>query len=119
MREQIGFDEFDDGRMDAEDKAREAEKRRAGALAMQAALDAETLVGNPAFVRYFFTVLARAGIYRAAFHAQQGRQDYEAGRRALGIELLDELLRIDPQMAIALSVEQAKLEKKVNDAPGT
>lgn len=99
-------------------EAREAEllrqKRRAGVLRAQSEEDIANLVVRPEFIRYFFTVLARAGIYSGAFHAQEGRQHFEAGRRALGIELLDELVRADPQAPIRLSMEQAKLEETVN-----
>lgn len=99
-------------------EAREAEllrqKRRAGIIKAQAEEDIGNLIGRPEFIRYFFTVLARAGIYSGAFHAQEGRQHFEAGRRALGIELLDELVRADPQAPIRLSMEQAKLEETIH-----
>jgi hypothetical protein len=115
MRERIDYSELDPDEIEAREKAAQAAHRRKSTIAMQASLDAEELMKHPAFRRWFFTVLAKAGIYRAAFHPQEGAQHYDAGRRGLGIELLDELLRIDPQFAIDLSVEQAKLEEKVND----
>lgn len=108
--------EMDPDAIEAAQKRVEADKRRANTLARQAALDAKVLIGNPAFKRWFFTVAARAGIYSAVRHAHHDDYPFEAGRRALGLELLSELVGIDPQFPIDLAVEQSKLEEKVRDS---
>lgn len=108
------YEELDPQRAEEREKALLRQKRRAGIIKAQAQQDVENLASKPEFIRYFFTVLSRAGIYHAVFHAHEGRTQFEAGRRALGIELLDELLRVDPQLPIRLAVEQAKLEDEVN-----
>lgn len=93
-----------------------AQKRRNSALKMQSDVDLRALMTLPHFRRYMFTVLAKAGIYRAAFHPHEGALQYSEGRRGLGIELLDDLLREDADFALDMTREQAKLEQKVNDA---
>ena len=108
--------EFDPDEVAARKKVHDAQKRRAFALATQAALDAKALIVLPAFRRWFFTVQARSGMYAAVRHAHHDDYPFEAGRRALGLELLSELVGIDPQFPIDLAVEQSKLEEKVRDS---
>lgn len=108
--------ELDPDEVEAAQKRVAAQKRRGETLARQAQLDAKVLIQNPAFKRWFFTVAARAGIYSAVRHAQHDDYPFEAGRRALGLELLSELVGIDPQFPIDLAVEQSKLEEKVRDS---
>lgn len=108
--------ELDPDEVEAAQKRVAAQKRRGEALASRAKLDATVLIQNPAFKRWFFTVAARAGIYSAVRHAQHDDYPFEAGRRALGLELLSELVGIDPQFPIDLAVEQSKLEEKVRDS---
>jgi len=113
------YDELDPERQQQVRRAALADNRRRAALAMQAQLDLKTLMQLPHFRRFMFTVLAKSGMYRAAFHPHEGALQYSEGRRGLGIELLDDMLRIDPQIALDMTREQAKLETKVNDAPQT
>lgn len=94
----------------------EADKRRQGALRMQAELDLKHLMTLPPFRRFMFTVLARSGMYQAAFHPHDGALREANGRRGLGIELLNEMLRVDPEFALDMTREQAKLERKVHEA---
>jgi len=108
--------DLDPDEVEAAQKRVAAQKRRGETLARQAALDAKVLIQNPAFKRWFFTVAARAGIYSAVRHAHHDDYPFEAGRRALGLELLSELVGIDPQFPIDLAVEQSKLEEKVRDS---
>lgn len=115
MAEHIDYGDLDPERAEAARLEQERAVRWRRTLAAQAEVDAEWLMKQAAFRRWFFTVLGKAGIYQAAFHPHQGAEHYAAGRRGLGIELLNDLLRIDPKIAIDLSVEQAKLEEKVND----
>lgn len=109
------FDELDPDKIEAAKKANERAGRRAKALQSQRTLDLAELMKSASFRRFIFTVLGAAGIYSGVRHAQHTDYAFDAGRRALGLELLSECLEIDPDFAIDLSVEQAKLEKKVND----
>lgn len=111
----LGLAELDPVEIERAQRADQAERRRAAALEQQAKADALKLMPDAAFRRYIFTVLARAGIYTAVRHAQSDDYAFDAGRRALGLELLNELLGIDPQFVIDLSVEQAKLQQRVDD----
>lgn len=113
---QKSYDELDPEHQEQVRRAALADKRRMAALGMQAQLDLKTLMTLPYFRRFMFTVLAKAGMYRAAFHPHEGALQYSEGRRGLGIELLNDMLRIDPQIALDMTREQAKLEMKVNDA---
>lgn len=100
------------------EEARQADlkrKRRVALLAAQGRKDQAELMKLPAFRRFMFTVLARGGIYAAVRHAQDRDYAYDAGRRALALELLSESLAVRPEFAIDLSVEQAKLEESVKD----
>lgn len=109
------LEEFDP---DFIEEAREADlkrKRRVGLLNAQGRKDQAELMKLPAFRRFLFTVLARGGIYAAIRHAQEADYAYDAGRRALALELLNESLAIRPEFAIELSMEQAKLEESVKD----
>ncbi len=110
-------DELDPDLSEAAEAERLREKRRAGALAMQAAQDLENLISKPEFIRWFFTVLDKAGMHRAAFLPHEGATQYAAGRRGLGVELYSDILRINPQFPIALAVEQAKVEEALRDRP--
>ena len=112
---QRAYDELDPERQEQVQKQATADKRRRAALQMQSELDLKHLMTLGVFRRFMFTVLARSGMYQAAFHPHDGALQYSEGRRGLGIELLNELLRIDPQFALDMTREQAKLETKVND----
>ena len=96
-------------RLKAQDKAR----RRARMMEAQARKDLAELLKLPSFRRYFFTIQGRAGMGMATRHAHDRDYAYDAGRRALGLELTDEALVIDPGFAIDLAVERAKLEESV------
>ncbi len=109
--------ETDPDVIEAQAEARDKLKRRTGLLRSQSERDARELMVIPAFRRYAFTVLSRGGIYAASRHALDGDYAYDAGRRALALELLNELLGIDPQFVIDLSVEQAKLEDSLKNDP--
>lgn len=108
--------DLDPDEVERREKAVAADRRRAAALEQQAQADLVKLTKDPAFRRYLFTVLARSGIYVAVRHAQSDDYAFEAGRRALGLELLNETLGVDPQFVVDLSVEQAKLQQKVRDS---
>lgn len=108
--------ELDPDAVEAAQKRVAADKRRQNALTTGAALDRKKLMQDAAFRRYIFTVLAKAGIYTAVRHAHASDYALDAGRRALGLELLSELIGDDPQFPIDLAVEQSKLEEKVRDS---
>ena len=110
------LDELDPSLIEQRRKGELADKRRRGALKMQSQVDLKALMQLPHFRRYMFTVLAKAGIYDAAFHPHEASLREASGRRGLGIELLNDLLREDAEFALDLTREQAKLEQKVNDA---
>lgn len=114
MGERIDYGDLDPRRQDEDEKARNRAKRRAGALDMQRETDLVNLIANPAFIRWFFTTLDKAGIYQAAFLPHEGATQYAAGRRGLGVELLSDALRLDPQFSIRIAMEQAKLEETLN-----
>lgn len=92
-------------------------KRRAGLIRSQGERDQRELMKSDAFRRFMFTVLAKSGMYAATRHAQDRDYAYDAGRRALGLELLNDALGIDPKFAIDLSMEQAKLEEHIARVP--
>lgn len=96
------YDEIDPDHVENQRKEAERLKRWRATLKAQADADAETLARNANFVRWLYTVLERSGIYSSPCHAQQGSQYYDAGRRALGLEILDDLVKHDPSILIAV-----------------
>lgn len=113
MAEHDPYADLDPALVEAQRKHDLAERRRQAALDMQEALDRKELMKLPHFRRYMFAVLAKSGMYRAAFHPHDGALQYSEGRRGLGIELLNDLLGDDPQFALDMTREQAKLIVKV------
>lgn len=113
---QQAYDELDPEKQEQVRKDHLRDKRRQAALKMQSDLDLKHLMTLAPFRRFMFTVLARSGMYQAAFHPHDGALREANGRRGLGIELLNDLLRQDPEFALDMTREQAKLEQKVNDA---
>lgn len=109
------YDDLDPRRQEEVEKAENVQRAREGAMRMQSEVDLAFLVGNPHFRRWFWTVLEKGGIYRAAFLAHDGAAQYENGRRALALQLLDEALGVEPKFRIDLSVEQAKLEESLRE----
>lgn len=109
------YDELDPRKSDEAEEQANIQKARDGAMRMQGEVDLSALSKNPHFKRWFWTVLEKGGIYRAAFLAHDGAAQYENGRRALALQLLDDVLRVDPQFRIDLSVEQAKLEESLRE----
>lgn len=107
------YDELDEDKVAQAEAKAVRENRRAKLIAAQSIADAKALMQDSAFRRYMFTVLSKSGMYHATRHAHDGDYAYDAGRRALGLELLNDLLGIDPKFTIDLSVEQAKLEEIV------
>lgn len=119
MSDEIDYSELDPDTIEARRREDLRNKRRRGALAEQAKVDEKHLMKDPAFRRWFFTVLGKAGIYQAAFLPQEGAAHYDAGRRGLGLELFNGLLAHDAKFAIDIAMEQAKLEEKLNEHPAT
>lgn len=108
--------QLDPETIEAEKDRLDRMKRRFGLLRSTADRDLEELMKLPSFRRYCFTILSRSGIGLATRHAQDRDYAYDAGRRALGLELQEEWHRARPGFAVDLAVEQAKLEEAVNAA---
>lgn len=108
------YDDLNPVLSEQRERDRKREKRREATMKALAQHDAEALSANPQFIRWLFTVLERAGIWRSECHAHDGSQYYDAGRRALGLELLTDLENCDPNVQIALMVERRKTLEKIN-----
>lgn len=106
--------ELDPDKVEAARLAHDRMKRRMGLLISQEQQDLAWLMKQPQFQRYCYTILTKAGMGLATRHAHDRDYAYDAGRRALGLELQDGWMRENPDFAISLSVEQAKLEEAVN-----
>lgn len=103
------WNSLDPDRIEAERREAERVRRWKATLAAQARNDVSDLVRDKQFIRYIFTVLEAAGIWDSTCHAQSGAQYFDAGRRALGLEILDGLTAVDPHILVALPLERLKL----------
>ena len=110
------WDQLDPDRIEAEEKADQKQKRWRNTLEAQMRNDIRDLVRDPQFTRFMFTVLERAGIWNATCHAQTGAQYFDAGRRALGLEILDVLAATDPHIHIAMPAHRLKLMEQFDEA---
>lgn len=108
--------QLDPETIEAEKLRTDRVRNRLKLLSTQEKNDLEELMKLAAFRRYCFTILTKAGMGLATRHAHDRDYAYDAGRRALGLELQDAWHRVRPGFAIDLAVEQAKLEEAVNAA---
>lgn len=70
--------------------------------------DAEYLTGRPEFVRWLLTFTKKARISEQEHLTHETSLAAQAGRRALALEVLDDLRRVDPSVLIKLEVEKAR-----------
>ncbi|MGH6613811.1 hypothetical protein [Sphingomonas sp.] len=61
--------------------------------------DKLTLLENPAFRRFLFELIERAGLFDASASAADGRTLYLEGRRSLALEILRELEDAQPEQS--------------------
>lgn len=108
------YDDLNPVLSEQRERDRKRDKRVQGAILAQRRIDGAALAANPQFLRWLFTALEGAGIWRSDCHAHDGSQYYDAGRRALGLELLNDLETCDPNVMIALMVERRKTLEKIN-----
>lgn len=109
------YDELDPVRIESQQREVERRNRWLATLKTQADADAKALARNANFVRWLYTVLERSGIYSSPCHAQSGSQYYDAGRRALGLEILDDLVKHDPSILIAVMSERLKFQEAFDE----
>lgn len=115
MADEIDYGELSEAQIEANEKERTAQTRRATALQQQASNDLIELMKDGKFRRYLFTVLERAGIYSAVCHAHQGQQYFADGTRALGLMIMNEALSVDPAALSLIIAERAKYLELIDD----
>lgn len=89
--------------------------RRLQAMLAQADRDTISLIEDPRFIRFLFTIAERAGILQSSFLPQKGLSDYNAGWRGLGLAIISPLEALDPGLWVRIMMERAKTLEKMND----
>lgn len=84
------------------------EHRRKMALDAQKRRDADWLLNQPQFCRWLFTEFQRAGIMDSSFHAHEGLSQFQAGFRAFGLAMFNDLEARDPGLLIRVANERTK-----------
>lgn len=73
------------------------------------------LMDQPQFRRFFFDILERSGMWTPSRYAQTSDLHHHEGRRALGLELLGELQRLDPNVQLHVIVENVRAQESMNE----
>lgn len=71
-------------------------------------LDVEWLMAQPQFKRWLLTFKVKARIDERTHWTQETSLAHEAGRRDLGLEVLDDIRAVVPTVDVDLAIEKAR-----------
>lgn len=93
---------------DAPDRLSPTPTGRERAVLQGADQDADWLLDQPQFRRWLLTFTEKARMYSRTHWTQDTSLAAEAGRRDLGLEVLDDLRRIRPDVDVIVAVEKSR-----------